>query len=131
MRSHRLKRTDDLLRRIISEAILTKVQDPRVGLVTVTGVEVSREYDTAKVWVSVYGDEKAREDSLAGLRSAAPFLQSEIAHEIRMRRIPRLRFLYDGSLDRGMRIEETLKEIERSPSEASPDEVRNDEPPGS
>ncbi len=47
MRSHRLKRTDDALRRIISEALVTKVQDPRIGLVTVTSVEVSPEFDTA------------------------------------------------------------------------------------
>ena len=67
MRSHRMKRTDDLLRRIISETLLSKVQDPRIGLVTVTRVDVSREFDTAKVWVSVYGDEEARAATVGDL----------------------------------------------------------------
>jgi ribosome-binding factor A len=129
LRSHRLKRTDDLIRRIVSEAILTKLQDPRIGLVTVTGVEVSREYDTAKVWVSVYGDEKARADSLAGLRSAAAFLQSEISREVRMRRIPRLRFLYDDSIERGMRIDATLREVGEAEAPAPEGEESDD--PGS
>jgi ribosome-binding factor A len=111
MRSTRMKRTDDLVRRVISEAILTKLSDPRIGFVSVTGVRVSPEFDTAQVYVSVLGDEKARAETMRGLRSAASFLQSQLAREIRMRRTPRLRFLYDGSLDRGFRVDATLKEI--------------------
>jgi ribosome-binding factor A len=82
-------------------------------MVTVTGVRVSREFDTAKVYVTVYGDEKARDESMAGLRSAAPFLQSEISREIRLRRIPRLRFLYDDSVERGFRIDAKLRELKK------------------
>jgi ribosome-binding factor A len=99
------------LRRIISEALLTKVRDPRIGLVTVTGVKVSREFDTAKVYVTIYGDERTRDESMAGLRSAAPFLQSEISREIRLRRVPRLRFVYDDSVERGFRIDAALREL--------------------
>jgi len=112
VRSTRLKRTDDLLRKTISEALLTKVQDPRIGIVTVTGVRVSPEFDIARVYVSVYGDEAAREKSLAGLRSAASFLQSEVAKAVRMRRTPRLKFIYDDSVERGFRIDETLRGLE-------------------
>jgi ribosome-binding factor A len=111
MRSTRMKRTDDLVRRVISEAILTKLSDPRIGFVSVTGVRVSPEFDTAQVYVSVLGDEKVRAETMRGLRSAASFLQSQLAREIRMRRTPRLRFLYDSSLDRGFRVDATLKEI--------------------
>ena len=112
MRSNRMKRMDDLIREIIGEALLTKVDDPRIGMVSVTKVEVSKEFDTAKVWVSVYGDEEVREQSLLGLRSAARFLQSEIAREARMRRTPRLRFIYDDSIERSFRIGKALSEVD-------------------
>jgi ribosome-binding factor A len=111
MRSTRLRRTDDLVRKVISEALLTKVQDPRIGLVSVTGVRVSPEFDTAKVFVSIYGDAAAREESLRGLRSAASFLQSELARAVRLRRTPRLRFIHDESLERGNRVEAVLREL--------------------
>jgi len=112
MRSTRLRRIDDQIRRIVSEALLSSVQDPRIGFVTVTSVEVSREFDTAKVYVSVLGSEEDREQSLQGLRSAAPFLQSRIGKAMRLRRIPLLRFLYDDSLDRGLRVEAALRGLE-------------------
>lgn len=112
MRSNRMKRMDDLIREIIGEALLTKVDDPRIGMVSVTKVEVSKEFDTAKVWVSIYGDEDVREQSLLGLRSAARFLQSEIAREARMRRTPRLRFIYDDSIERSFRIGQALSEVD-------------------
>ena len=112
MRSTRMRRTDDLVRRVLSEALLTKVQDPRIGLVSVTGVRISRELDTAKVWVSVLGDEHARAETMKGLRSAASFLQSEIARQVRMRRVPRPSFAYDESLDEGLRIDAALRDVE-------------------
>ncbi|MBZ0268505.1 30S ribosome-binding factor RbfA [bacterium] len=109
MRSTRLRRIDDQIRRVVSEALLSSVQDPRIGFVTVTSVEVSREFDTAKVYVSVLGTEEERQETLKGLRSAAPFLQSRIGKAMRLRRIPLLRFLYDDSLDRGLRVEAVLR----------------------
>lgn len=111
MRSTRLRRIDDQLQRIVSETLLTQVQDPRIGFVTVTKVQVSKEFDTAKVFVSVLGTEAEREESLKGLRSAAPFLQSRIGKAMRLRRVPLLRFLYDDSLDRGFRVKEALRGI--------------------
>lgn len=98
------------MKRILGEALLTKVQDPRVGFVSVLAVKVSPEFDTAKVFVSVLGNEEEREESLVGLRSAAPFLQSQIGRAMRIRRIPKLRFIYDDSLDRSFRIDEVLRE---------------------
>ncbi|MEZ5065474.1 MAG: 30S ribosome-binding factor RbfA [bacterium] len=120
MRSNRMKRIDDVVRRVIGEALLDKVADPRIGLVSVTRVQVSPEFDTARVWVTVLGDSAVRERSLAGLRSAAPFLQSEIAKAVRMRRVPRLRFLYDDAVDRGFRVDEALRGLgpEADPGEA-------------
>ena len=111
MRSTRMRRTDDLVRKVVSEALLTTVQDPRIGMVTVTRVRVSPEFDTAQVFVSVLGDEDVRRESLDGLRSAAPFLQSQLAKAVRFRRIPRLKFIYDESVARGYRIDEVLRSL--------------------
>lgn len=127
MRSTRMKRTDDLVLRVISEALLTKVADPRIGLVSVTGVRVSPEFDTAQVFVSVLGDETVRKETMRGLRSAASFLQAELARAIRMRRTPRLRFVYDDSLDRGLRVDATLRDLHEE--EERDDEDRGDAGP--
>jgi ribosome-binding factor A len=109
MRGAKLKRTDEILRSVISEALLTKVRDPRIGLVSITEVRTSPEYDTARVYVTVFGDDQTRENALAGLRSAASFLQAEIKKAVRMRRTPRLRFIYDDSIDRGFRVDAVLR----------------------
>jgi ribosome-binding factor A len=121
-----MKRIDDLVRQIVSEALLAKVQDPRIGIVTITGVRVSPEFDIARVYVSVLGDEAARLESLEGLRSAAPFLQSLLAKEIRVRRIPRLRFVYDDSIARSFRIDEALRGLD--PAEHADNGEEGDEP---
>ncbi len=121
MRSTRMRRTDDLVRKVVSEALLTTVQDPRIGMVTVTGVRVSPEFDTARVFVSILGDEDVRRESLDGLRSAAPFLQSQLAKAVRFRRIPRLKFIYDESVARGFRIDEVLRGLD-SPGGSVPED---------
>jgi ribosome-binding factor A len=134
MRSTRMRRTDDVVRRILSEALLTNVRDPRIGLVSVTDVRISKELDTARVFVSVLGDEDVRRKTLEGLRSAAPFLRSEIARESSLRRIPELRFLYDDSVDRGFRVDAALRDLARerdAAAEGAPDEGQegtDDEP---
>jgi ribosome-binding factor A len=116
-----MRRTDDLVRKVVSEALLTTVQDPRIGMVTVTGVRVSPEFDTARVFVSILGDEDVRRESLDGLRSAAPFLQSQLAKAVRFRRIPRLKFIYDESVARGFRIDEVLRGLD-SPGGSVPED---------
>ena len=92
MRKTRLKRTDELLRETIAELILTRLGDPRVGFVSVTGVKISPELDTARVFVTVLGNPAERETAMKGLQSAAPYLQSELHKRVRLRRTPKLRF---------------------------------------
>jgi ribosome-binding factor A len=116
MRKTRLKRTDQLLREAVAELILTRVSDPRVGFVSVTGVQISPELDTARVYVTVLGDGASRESAMAGLKSAAPYLQAELGKRVRLRRMPRLRFVYDESLDRGLRIQSALRDVEEGES---------------
>jgi ribosome-binding factor A len=105
-----MRRVDEAVRAVLSDAIAKDVQDPRVGFVTVTGVKTSPDLRHARVYVSVLGDEQTREDSLAGLRSAHGFLQGLIASELGLKHTPTLTFAYDESVDRGMRITRLLDE---------------------
>jgi ribosome-binding factor A len=110
MGSARMRRVDEAVREVLSDAISTQLQDPRVGFVTVTGVNTSSDLRHARVYVSVLGDDEAREASLDGLRSAHGFLQGRVASELRLKHTPTLSFEYDESIDRGMRISELLEE---------------------
>src|SRR5437868_7014109 len=108
MMSDRMRRVNEAVRQVLSEAV-GELKDPRIGFVTVTGVETSPDLRSARVFVSVLGDVPERDDALAGLRSSAGFLQTQIARELRMKRTPTLDFVYDESVDTGMRISELLR----------------------
>jgi ribosome-binding factor A len=109
-----MRRVDEAVRVVLSDAIATDLQDPRVGFVTVTGVKTSPDLRHARVYVSVLGDQQSRTDSLAGLRSAHGFLQRRVAAELILKHTPMLTFEYDESIDRGMRISE-LVDRDREP----------------
>jgi ribosome-binding factor A len=103
-----MRRVDEAVREVLSVGIATQLRDPRVGFVTVTGVKTSPDLRHARVYVSVLGDEEAREASLAGLRSAHGFLQGLLATKLKLKHTPALTFFYDDSIDRGMRITSML-----------------------
>lgn len=105
-----MRRVDEAMREVLSDAIATDLQDPRVGFVTVTGVKTSPDLRHARVYVSILGDEETRAASLEGLRSAHGFLQGAIASQLALKHTPALTFHYDESVDRGMRITELLHE---------------------
>jgi len=107
-----MRRINEVLREVIGAAIATELSDPRIGFVTVTSVETSPDLRAAKVHISVLGDEAARENTLAALRSSHGILQGKIAAETRMKRTPTLSFHYDPTVERGMRISELLEENE-------------------
>jgi ribosome-binding factor A len=109
----RMRRVDEAVRAVLSDAIAKDLQDPRVGFVTVTGVKTSPDLRHARVYVSVLGDEHTRADTLEGLRSAHGFLQGVLASELTLKHTPTLTFEYDESVDRGMRITELLDDIDR------------------
>jgi len=96
------------MRAVLSDAISKDLKDPRVGFVTVTGVKTSPDLRYARVYVSVLGDESARAASIEGLRSAQGFLQHRVAAELTLKHTPALTFLYDDSVDHGMRISSLL-----------------------
>jgi ribosome-binding factor A len=106
--SDRLLRINERMRRVLGESI-AELSDPRIGFVTVTGVRIARDFRNAKVYVSVLGDESAREDSLAALRSAHGLLQRAVARDSKLHHTPQLEFIYDDTTDSAMRLDELLK----------------------
>lgn len=106
-----MRRVDEAVRAVLSDAITQELKDPRVGFVTVTAVRTSSDLRHARVYVSVLGDEQVRADCLDGLRSATGFLQRRVAREVRMKHTPAISFAYDDSVDRGLRINELLREL--------------------
>ena len=108
--AQRMRRVNELMREVIGSAITSELEDPRIGFVTVTSVDTSPDLRTAKVYVSVLGDETEREASLAGLRSSHGVLQSAIARETRTKRTPTLTFHYDDTPERGVRISRLLED---------------------
>lgn len=109
--SKRLARMNEHLKRELSEMIRTQVRDPRVGVVTITGVEVARDLGSARVFVRALGGEAELAESIAGLEAAAPFMRSELGKFMRVRRVPELRFREDRSQEGAMRIEQMLSEV--------------------
>lgn len=111
MRAARMRRVDEAMRVVLSDAIAKDLKDPRVGFVTVTGVKTSPDLRHARVYVSVLGDDAARAASVDGLRSAHGYLQKRLATELTLKHTPTLSFEYDESVDRGMRISQLLDEV--------------------
>lgn len=96
------------IRQVIADLLLTELRDPRVGFVTVTGVQVTNDLSVATVRVSVMGEPAEREDALRGLASAAGFLRGRVAKVLTTRIIPELRFELDRGLEHAARINEIL-----------------------
>jgi ribosome-binding factor A len=116
MSDGRMRRVDEAVREVLSDAIARDLQDPRVGFVTVTAVKTSPDLRHARVYVSVLGDEKARAETLDGLSSAHGFLQGRLAAELSLKHTPLLTFQYDESVDRGMRITQLIDQGGRGPN---------------
>ena len=108
---------EENIRRILADTLARDVQDPRIGFVTVSEVRLNRDRTVAEVFYTVLGDEEQRGTTLKGLISCRNFLRSVIGKEMRLRTLPELRFRYDDSLDRSIRIEEQLGHLESSESD--------------
>jgi ribosome-binding factor A len=108
--SERMRRVNEAVREVISEGV-GELKDPRVGFVTITGVETSPDLRHATVFVSVLGTEGKREKTLAGLAAAHGVLQARIARELRLKRTPQLTFEYDPTVERGVRMTQLIDEL--------------------
>jgi ribosome-binding factor A len=110
VKSVRLLRIEDELVRAVT-GILRKLKDPRIGMVTVTGSEISPDLRNARIYVSVFGDESERKATLAALSHANAFVRRELGKGMRIRVTPEVRFQYDDSAERGERMDGLLKDL--------------------
>ena len=104
----RRARIADQIQRSLAEVIRLELRDPRVGLITLTGVELSGDQSHAKVFFTILGSPLDVEHALEGLGRAAGFLRSELAHRLTTRKVPELHFAYDESVERGMRLSQLI-----------------------
>lgn len=102
----RVARVAELIKREVSQMLLSGIKDDRVGsgMVSVTDVDLSGDLQHAKVFVSIYGSEEAKAETMAGLKSATGYVRSELGHRIRLRRTPEVVFIEDRSLERGDKV---------------------------
>ncbi|HEX6030432.1 MAG TPA: 30S ribosome-binding factor RbfA [Tepidiformaceae bacterium] len=109
----RTSQVNELLREELSELLLREVKDPRVdhGLVSITEVQVSPDLHHATVYVSHLGDPEDRDELIAGLQHAAPFLHRELVHRLKMKIVPELLFRYDPSIERGARLASLIDQV--------------------
>jgi ribosome-binding factor A len=108
----RMRRVNEAVREVVSVRIAEGLRDPRIGFVTVTSVDTSPDLRQARVYVSVLGTPEERDATMAGLESAHGVLQLAVAKELRLKHTPTLQFVFDESIDRGMRISELLDDDE-------------------
>lgn len=120
--NRRVARVAELIKREVSQMLLNGIKDDRVGsgMVSVTDVDVSGDLQHAKIFVSIYGTEEARAQTMAGLKSATGYVRSELGHRIRLRRTPEVLFQEDRSIERGTRVLTLLNQLNHNrPPEAT------------
>lgn len=116
----RTRRVAEQMQRELAELIRAEVKDPRVGLVTLTAVEVSPDYAHAKVYFTTLAEGEQRREVEAGLRHAGGFLRRELAHRLRIRSMPELHFVFDASVERGTRVSHLIDEAIESDRKLDP-----------
>ncbi len=107
----RPKRVGELVREEIARLLMKGVKDPRIGFVSVMSVRMSPDLRYANVYVSLFGDEKQRKSSLAGLQQAAHWLRGHVTRNLRLRFAPEIRFFPDDTLDQVFHLEEVFREL--------------------
>ncbi|PPS45998.1 30S ribosome-binding factor RbfA [Chroococcidiopsis sp. TS-821] len=114
--SRRVSRVAELIKREVSQMLLHDIKDDRVGagMVSVTEVDVSGDLQHAKIFVSIYGTDEARAETMAGLKSATGYVRSELGQRVRLRRTPEIVFQEDRSIERGDRVLSLLNQLNQS-----------------
>ena len=113
MPSVRQAKVAEMIKRELAEILQREMRDPRLALVSVSGVEVARDFTAAKVFISVIGDDKEKAEALKALQGASGFLRGQLGHRIELRSVPALTFRYDTGIERGVRMFELLRQEER------------------
>ncbi|MCK4258677.1 MAG: 30S ribosome-binding factor RbfA [Halanaerobiales bacterium] len=112
--SQRAERVAEFIKQEISVLIQRGLKDPRIGFVTVTDVEVTRDLRNAKVYISVFGDDEKKNESMKGLKTATGFIRREVGKHLRLRHIPEITFRFDESVQYGAHINELLTGINKT-----------------
>ncbi|MBW4690539.1 MAG: 30S ribosome-binding factor RbfA [Lyngbya sp. HA4199-MV5] len=122
--SRRVERVAELIKREVSQMLLSGIKDDRVGsgLVSVTDVQLAGDLQHAKIFVSIYGTSEAKAETMAGLKSATGFVRSELGQRIRLRRTPEVVFLEDSSLERGDKVLSLLNRLSQEREQAEGEE---------
>jgi ribosome-binding factor A len=118
-KSRRVERVASLIKREVSQMLVVGIKDDRVGagMVSVTDVEVSGDLQHAKIFVSIYGTDEARAETMAGLKAATGFVRSELGQRIRLRRTPEILFKEDRSVERGTRVLSLINQLSQEREE--------------
>ena len=135
--NRRVERVAELIKREVSQMLLHGIKDDRVGtgMVSVTDVDVSGDLQHAKIYVSIYGSDEAKVETMAGLKSATGFVRSEIGARVRLRRTPEVVFIEDSSIERGNKVLSLLNQLQTTrksddlpePSPVNPDFHEDDD----
>ncbi|MES1025419.1 30S ribosome-binding factor RbfA [Gloeocapsa sp. BRSZ] len=114
--SRRVSRVAELIKREVSQMLLHDIKDDRVGagMVSVTDVDVSGDLQHAKIFVSIYGTDEARAETMAGLKSATGYVRSELGQRVRLRRTPEIVFQEDRSIERGNRVLSLINQLNQN-----------------
>jgi ribosome-binding factor A len=117
--SRRVERVASLIKREVSQMLMVGIKDDRVGagMVSITDVDVSGDLQHAKIFVSIYGTDEARAETMAGLKAATGFVRSELGQRIRLRRTPEILFKEDRSVERGTRVLSLINQLSREREE--------------
>ncbi|MFB2936233.1 30S ribosome-binding factor RbfA [Aerosakkonemataceae cyanobacterium BLCC-F154] len=127
--SRRVSRVGALIKREVSQMLLNGIKDDRVGagMVSVTDVDVSGDLQHAKIFVSIYGSEEAKAETMAGLKAATGYVRSELGQRVRLRRTPEVLFVEDRSLERGDRILSLINQISQDRHESDFSDSENED----
>ncbi|MEH2068537.1 MAG: 30S ribosome-binding factor RbfA [Nostoc sp.] len=129
--NRRVSRVAELIKREVSQMLLNGIKDDRVGtgMVSVTDVDVSGDLQHAKIYVSIYGTDEAKAQTMAGLKSATGYVRSELGARVRLRRTPEVVFIEDRSIERGNRVLALLNQINNQRSPENPIAVEDSTDP--
>ena len=105
----RARRVADQMQRELSELIRLEVKDPRVGMLTITEIEVTRDMDHAKVFFTTLGGKPEQEACLEGLQRASGYLRTQLSHRMQLRQVPKISFVYDYSVERGVQLSQLIE----------------------
>ncbi len=121
MRKNSMKNTriNGEVQKELAEIIRAEIKDPRISpLTSVISVEVAPDLKTCKAWISVYGDDRVAEETLAGLKSAEGYIRRELARRINLRNTPEIRFIVDQSIAYGVKMSKLIDEVAKTDSQA-------------